>query len=44
MGVGTNTEVLDAEARRTHSSMNHHQGLYDAALAWLRLRRAIGDL
>jgi outer membrane protein TolC len=39
-GVGTHTEVLDAEALRMKSRNNHFNALYDQALAGLRLRRA----
>lgn len=43
-GVGTNTEVLDAEALRHKSETNHIDAIYDNVLAQLRLRRAIGTL
>ncbi|WP_029919710.1 TolC family protein [Nevskia soli] len=43
-GVGTNTEVLDAEALRRKSETNHIDAIYDNVLAQLRLRRAIGTL
>lgn len=43
-GVGTNTEVLDAEALRTRSYSNYHNALYDAVLAEINLRYAVGDL
>lgn len=43
-GVGTNTEVLDAESRRTATRDNNDNAVYDAVLAGLRLRRAVGDL
>ncbi len=44
LGVGTNTEVLDAERSRTESSRNHDNARFDAVLAVLRLRHATGDL
>jgi outer membrane protein TolC len=43
-GLGTNTEVLDAETFRTRALSNHDNAIYDAVLASLRLRRAVGDL
>jgi len=43
-GVGTNTEVLDAEALRTRSAGNLANATYDLALAGLRLRRAVGTI
>ena len=43
-GLATYTEVLDAETLRTGSESNHAAVLYDAALAGLRLRRAVGEL
>ena len=43
-GIGTNTEVLDAETLRALSRSNHNNARYDAALARLRLARAIGVL
>jgi len=43
-GVGTNTEVLDAEALRTRSQSNYATALYDAVLAVMELRRAVGTL
>ncbi len=43
-GVGTNTEVLDAETLRTRSYTNKNNAIYDAVLADLRLRRAAGEL
>lgn len=43
-GLGTNTEVLDAETGRTLSYTNYHNAVYDAALADLRLRHALGEL
>ena len=43
-GMGTNTEVLDAEALRHKSETNHIDAIYDNALAQLQLRRAVGIL
>jgi outer membrane protein len=43
-GVGTNTEVLDAEAFRNRALSNHDNAVYDAVLASLRLKRAVGNL
>jgi len=43
-GLSTNTEVLDAETLRTRSQNNHANAVYDAVLATLRLRRAVGQL
>ncbi|MFA5732129.1 MAG: TolC family protein [Acidithiobacillus sp.] len=43
-GLSTNTEVLDAETMRVNSEANHAAALYDAALAGLRLKRAVGEL
>jgi outer membrane protein TolC len=43
-GEGTNTEVLDAEALRSISRSNFDTARYDAALAELRLARAVGLL
>ncbi|MGE0082535.1 MAG: TolC family protein, partial [Thiohalomonadaceae bacterium] len=43
-GLSTNTEVLDAETLRVNSEANHAAALYDAALAGLRLKRAVGEL
>jgi outer membrane protein TolC len=42
--VGTNTEVLDAETLRVQAYMNLYSSTYQAALAALRLRRAVGNL
>ncbi len=42
--VGTNTEVLDAEASRVQAYTNLYNSSYQAVLAALRLRRAIGNL
>ncbi|MEY3288984.1 MAG: hypothetical protein RLZZ419_1226 [Pseudomonadota bacterium] len=43
-GLSTNTEVLKAEDLRTKTLDNFHNAVYDAALATLRLRRAVGIL
>ena len=43
-GLSTNTEVLDAETLRTRSQNNHANAIYDAVLATLRLKRAVGEL
>jgi outer membrane protein len=42
--VGTNTEVLDAESLRLQAFTNFYNSSYEAVLADLRLRRAIGSL
>jgi outer membrane protein len=42
--VGTNTEVLDAESLRLQAYTNFYTSSYEAVLADLRLRRAIGEL
>ncbi|MFZ2629181.1 MAG: TolC family protein [Rugosibacter sp.] len=43
-GLSTHTEVLDAETLRVNSEASHASALYDAALAGLRLKRAVGAL
>jgi outer membrane protein len=43
-GAGTNTEVLDAETLRTQSLSNLDSAQFDAAVALLRLQRAIGAI
>jgi len=43
-GVGTNTEVLDAEALRVRSYTNYYNAVYDAVTAKFRLRYVVGDL
>ena len=43
-GVGTNTEVLDAEILRTRSHTNYYNAIYDAVSANIRLKYAAGDL
>jgi len=42
--LGNNTEVLDAETLRIKSRTNHTHAVYDAILADIRLKRAVGDL
>lgn len=43
-GVGTNTEVLDAETLRTRSYSNYYNAVYDAVLAQIRLKYVTGEL
>lgn len=43
-GVGTNTEVLDAQTLRTQIYSNYYRSIYDSVLAEMQLRRAIGSL
>jgi outer membrane protein len=43
-GVGTNTEVLDAETLRVRSYTNYYNAVYDAVIAKFRLKYAVGDL
>ena len=43
-GVGTHTEVLDAEALRTLTDRNHLNAHYDVHLARYRLQKAVGEL
>jgi outer membrane protein len=43
-GMGISTEVLDAEALRTETRKNRDNAAYDAVLAALRLRHAMGEL
>jgi outer membrane protein TolC len=43
-GVGTNAEVLDAEALRVKSKGNYFDAVYEHALAMQRLKRARGEL
>lgn len=43
-GVGTNTEVLDAETLRVRSYSNYYNAVYDAVLSGIRLRYATGLL
>lgn len=42
--LSTYTEVLDAENQRLEATSNFYNASYDEALAFYRLRRAIGDL
>ena len=42
--AGTNTEVLDAETLRVQAYTNLYSSTYQAALAALRLQRAVGNL
>jgi outer membrane protein len=42
--LSTYTEVLDAEAQRVQAYANFYNAVYDSALAWFRLHRAVGDL
>jgi outer membrane protein TolC len=43
-GLGTETQVLEAEARRAAALTNRDAADFDARLADLRLRRALGEL
>jgi outer membrane protein len=43
-GLGTYTEVLDAETRRSKIRNNYNSAVYDSVLASLYLRHAVGDL
>ena len=43
-GVGTNTEVLDAQTLRTQAYSNYFTSLYDSVLAEIQLLRAMGIL
>jgi outer membrane protein len=43
-GVGTNTEVLDAQTLRTQIYSNYYRSIYASVLAEMQLRRAIGSL
>lgn len=42
--LSTYTEVLDAEKQRVEAHANFYNASYDEALAFFRLRRAVGDL
>ena len=42
--LSTYTEVLDAESQRVQAYASFYNATYDAALAWFRLRRGVGDL
>jgi outer membrane protein TolC len=43
-GLTPHTEVLEAETLRVNSTTNHANAVYDAVLAGLRLKYAIGEL
>ena len=43
-GTVTNTVVLDAVTLRTGTYDRYHNSVYDVVLAWMQLRRAVGDL
>lgn len=43
-GVGTNTEVIDAQTMRMLSQSNHFGAIYDYVVAVMRLRRSAGEL
>lgn len=43
-GIGTNTEVLDADTLTNRSHANYDNAVYDSVIAQFRLRRAAGDL
>lgn len=43
-GVGTNTEVLDAETRHVETARDSQLAVYDYVLATIRLRYVTGDL
>jgi outer membrane protein TolC len=43
-GIGTNTEVLDAETLRVRSTGSHDNAVYDSVMATFRLSRAVGTL
>ena len=43
-GVGTNTDVLNAETLRIISRVNYENAVYDFGLAIMRLKRATGDI
>lgn len=43
-GVGTNTDVIDAQTMRMLSQSNHFGAIYDHVVAVMRLRRSIGEL
>ena len=42
-GVGTNTEVLDAEMLRTTTYSNYYRSLYESVQSLMKLSRAVGD-
>jgi outer membrane protein TolC len=43
-GLTPHTEVLEAETLRVNSATNHANAVYDAVIAGLRLKYAIGEL
>lgn len=43
-GVGTNTDVIDAQTMRMLSQSNYFGAIYDNVVAVMRLRRSIGEL
>lgn len=43
-GVGTNTDVLNAESLRINSRVNYENAYYDFGLAIMRLKRATGEI
>ncbi len=43
-GMATNTDVLHAESLRIQTYRNHNNAVYDAALADIKLQRAVGAL
>jgi outer membrane protein TolC len=43
-GIGTNTEVLDADTLSNRSHANYDNAVYDSVIAQFRLKRASGDL
>ncbi len=43
-GVGTNTDVLNAESLRINSRVNYENAYYDFGLAIMRLKRAMGEI
>jgi outer membrane protein len=43
-GVGTNTDVLNAESLRINSRVNYENAYYGFGLAIMRLKRATGDI
>ena len=43
-GVGSNSEVLDADATLTESQTNYYNALYDALISKIELEKALGTL
>jgi len=43
-GVGTNTDVLNAEALRINTRVNYENAYYDFGLSIMRLKRASGEI